>query len=131
MLIPTLKTLNPRATLNPKPQPCSVAEVMANQMQRKLQEISNTPANVEVDIKAREMLRVYGLWFFWGLSRGFIRILLMDKILHDLKDPKLWELWHIPSYGSCRILSINRTNANLHNPARISCQTCSQRLPPR
>ena len=26
-----------------------------------------------------------------------------------LKDPKLWELWHIPSYGSCRILSINRS----------------------
>ena len=20
----------------------------------------------------------------------------MDKILHDLKDPKLWELWYIP-----------------------------------
>ena len=33
---------------------------------------------------------------------------LMDKILHDLKDPKLWELWYIPYYGSCRILSINR-----------------------
>ena len=23
-------------------------------------------------------------------------ILLMDKILHDPKDPKLWELWYIP-----------------------------------
>ena len=33
---------------------------------------------------------------------------LMDKILHYLKDPKLWELWYIPYYGSCRILSINR-----------------------
>ena len=32
----------------------------------------------------------------------------MDKILHDPKDPKLWELWYIPYYGSCRILSINR-----------------------
>ena len=32
----------------------------------------------------------------------------MDKILHDPKDPKLWELWHIPYNGSCRILSINR-----------------------
>ena len=21
---------------------------------------------------------------------------LMDKILHDPKDPKLWELWYIP-----------------------------------
>ena len=31
----------------------------------------------------------------------------MDKILHDPKDPKLWELWYIPYYGSCRILSIN------------------------
>ena len=26
-------------------------------------------------------------------------ILLMDKILHDPKDPKLWELWYIPYYG--------------------------------
>ena len=32
----------------------------------------------------------------------------MDKILHDPKDPKLWELWYIPYYGSCMILSINR-----------------------
>ena len=32
----------------------------------------------------------------------------MDKILHYLKDPKLWELWYIPYYGSSRILSINR-----------------------
>ena len=24
---------------------------------------------------------------------------LMDKILHDLKDPKLWELWYILYYG--------------------------------
>ena len=32
----------------------------------------------------------------------------MDKILHYLKDPKLWELWYIPYYGSCTILSINR-----------------------
>ena len=32
----------------------------------------------------------------------------MDKILHDPKDPKLWELWYIPYNGSCRILSISR-----------------------
>ena len=25
---------------------------------------------------------------------------LMDKILHDPKDPKLWELWYIPYNGS-------------------------------
>ena len=31
----------------------------------------------------------------------------MDKILRDLKDPKLWELWYIPYYGQCRILSIS------------------------
>ena len=36
-------------------------------------------------------------------------VLLMDKFLHDPKDPKLWELWSIPYYGSCRILSINRS----------------------
>ena len=26
-------------------------------------------------------------------------IRLMDKILHDPKDPKLWELWYIPYDG--------------------------------
>ena len=26
-------------------------------------------------------------------------LLLMDKILHDPKDPKLWELWYIPYNG--------------------------------
>ena len=26
-------------------------------------------------------------------------LLLMDKILHDLKDSKLWELWDIPYNG--------------------------------
>ena len=31
-----------------------------------------------------------------------------DIILHYLKDPKPWELWHIPYYGSCRICIINR-----------------------
>ena len=29
----------------------------------------------------------------WRLLR------LMDKILHDLKDSKLWELWYIPYNG--------------------------------
>ena len=37
-------------------------------------------------------------------------IRLMDKILHDPKDPKLWELWYIPYNGSCRILSISSRN---------------------
>ena len=38
----------------------------------------------------------------------------MDKILHDPKDPKLWELWYISYNGSCRILSINRSLRTLH-----------------
>ena len=42
----------------------------------------------------------------YGSFEGFLR--LMDKILHDPKDPKLWEIWYIPYNGSCRILSINR-----------------------
>ena len=41
-------------------------------------------------------------------------ILLMDKILHDPKDPKLWELWYIPYNGSCRILSISRSESIQH-----------------
>ena len=45
-------------------------------------------------------------WIHFTLF-GIIR--LMVKILHYLKDPKLWELQYIPSYGSCRILTINRT----------------------
>ena len=39
-------------------------------------------------------------------------IRLMDKILHYLKDPKLWELRYIPYYGSCRILSISRKGSS-------------------
>ena len=31
------------------------------------------------------------------LYRSILR--LMDKILHDPKDPKLWELWYIPYNG--------------------------------
>ena len=47
----------------------------------------------------------------------FVRALrLMDKILHDPKDPKLWELWYIPYYGSCRILSISRIPELRHIP---------------
>ena len=26
----------------------------------------------------------------------------MIQILHDLKDPELWELWYSPYYGQCR-----------------------------
>ena len=33
------------------------------------------------------------------LSMLIAFILLMDKILHDLKDSKLWELWYIPYDG--------------------------------
>ena len=40
------------------------------------------------------------------LPQVYIR--LMDKILHDPQDPKLWEVWYIPYNGQCRILSINR-----------------------
>ena len=46
----------------------------------------------------------------FGLQIHFGVIRLMDKILHYFKDPKLWELWYIPYYGSCRILSISRIN---------------------
>ena len=42
----------------------------------------------------------------------------MDNILHYLKDPKLWELWYVPYYGSCRILSINRSTSSY---SRHSC----------
>ena len=47
---------------------------------------------------------------------------LMDKILHDPKDPKLWELWYIPSYGSCRILSINRMEEELPTCKGLLCE---------
>ena len=56
-------------------------------------------------------LRVLGISAFQGSGLpGFSRfacnpagtpilILLMDKILHDPKDSKLWELWYIPYNG--------------------------------
>ena len=53
------------------------------------------------------LLLSLGIWVSRNKHRG-LRIRLMVKILHDLKDPKLWELWYIPYNGSCRILSINR-----------------------
>ena len=31
----------------------------------------------------------------FGISGPGSVVLLMDKILHDPKDPKLWELWYI------------------------------------
>ena len=34
-----------------------------------------------------------------GQGLGLGVHLLMDKILHDPKDPKLWELWYIPYNG--------------------------------
>ena len=34
----------------------------------------------------------------WLLLK-LVELRLMDKILHDPKDPKLWELWYIPYYG--------------------------------
>ena len=43
----------------------------------------------------------------------------MDKILHGPKDPKLWELWYIPYYGSCRILSISRINTQLNMDLKV------------
>ena len=35
-------------------------------------------------------------WFEIKVTIQIVVILLMDKILHDPKDPKLWELWYIP-----------------------------------
>ena len=43
-----------------------------------------------------------GLWTggcTLGTDGVFWVLRLMDKILHDPKDPKLWELWYIPYYG--------------------------------
>ena len=39
------------------------------------------------------------VWGSLGLAAPQCTILLMDKILHDPKDPKLWELWYIPYNG--------------------------------
>ena len=39
------------------------------------------------------------------------QLLLMIEILHDFKDPKLWEImvYSLINYGSCRIYIINRS----------------------
>ena len=36
-------------------------------------------------------------------------LLLMIEILHDFKDPKLWDLWYIPYYRQYRVYIINRS----------------------
>ena len=41
------------------------------------------------------------------LMRGVEDVLLMIQILHHPKDPKLWKLWYVSYYGSCRIYIIN------------------------
>ena len=38
------------------------------------------------------------VWF--RMKTLIVLVLLMDKILHDPKDPKLWELWYIPYNGN-------------------------------
>ena len=56
-------------------------------------------------VKGLEILGFEGLGLFRVRnSQGFrkrqrLMIGLMDKILHYLKDPKLWELWYIPYNG--------------------------------
>ena len=41
-----------------------------------------------------------GFWVYVGLGvYGLGSIRLMEKILHDPNDPKLWELWYIPYNG--------------------------------
>ena len=36
---------------------------------------------------------------FCRTADRILLLLLMIKILHYLKDPKLWEFWYIPYYG--------------------------------
>ena len=43
-------------------------------------------------LKPKPLLRAVS-----GVAQGVQR--LMDKILHDPEDPKLWELWYIPYNG--------------------------------
>ena len=40
-----------------------------------------------------------GSGFLGGERETEREIRLMDKILHDPNDPKLWELWYIPYNG--------------------------------
>ena len=69
-----------------------------------------------------------------------ILLLLMVKILHYLKDPKLWELWYVPYYGNGhgRIYTINRTNntapsdsTKLHNLTNTLQSCTKKRLSPQ
>ena len=52
---------------------------------------------------AAQAFRFYGLGSllspFKPKRAPFLFLRLMDKILHDLKDSKLWELWYIPYNG--------------------------------
>ena len=62
------------------------------------------------------------------LVSGLEAIRLMVKILHDLKDLKLWELRYIPYFGSCRILAITIPNPPKMVQAVGDCTGCSWRL---
>ena len=48
---------------------------------------------------ARKLVASSGMSKYILSYRRMASILLMDKILHYFKYPKLWELWYIPYYG--------------------------------
>ena len=46
----------------------------------------------------------------------------MVQILHDLQDPRLWELWYIPYEGYRRIYSISSVLGSIEEtPEREAC----------
>ena len=52
----------------------------------------------------------------------------MVYILQHLKDPKLWDLWHVPCYGQCRIFIINRSD--MFRPGLVEWRAVNPEIKP-
>ena len=52
----------------------------------------------------------------------------MTDFLHDLKDPKLGELWYIPCCGKGRIYIINRSTYKQGNMGNLTLNPKPQTL---
>ena len=77
--------------MNPKPRNADVSPEAPNPKSQILKPIDQSP-------RRPESLNPIDKPSF-SIPKVLSALRLMDKILHDPKDPKLWELWYIPYNG--------------------------------
>ena len=97
--IPASQSLDPQpqvlASLIPKAASVHVAHAEAEGLSILTAKLERLEAGVQA-----AGLGVSGFAYLWFVGNGgMVVIRLMDKILHDLKDSKLWKLWYIPYNG--------------------------------